>query len=247
MTRVKRVVVFGGAGFLGRRLVDRLLARDISVTVASRQSSPDTKDAEPRLLQVDIRDKLALARVLEGAYAAVNCVGLYHETRTDSFHDVHVVGAQNIAEAALDSGVPRLVHISGIGVDPKSKSTYVRARTEGEYAVRSVFPDAVILRPSAMFSRDGAFFGALDTIVRYMPIIPMFGNGSTQLQPVYVGDVAEAICRAIEDEKTSVPFLSLAVQIPSVTAKSWNGWPPGRGARGCCCLYHLRFGSHWRT
>lgn len=139
MTRVKRVVVFGGAGFLGRRLVDRLLARDISVTVASRQSSPDTKDAEPRLLQVDIRDKLALARVLEGAYAAVNCVGLYHETRTDSFHDVHVVGAQNIAEAALDSGVPRLVHISGIGVDPKSKSTYVRARTEGEYAVRSVF------------------------------------------------------------------------------------------------------------
>ena len=140
MTQTKRVLVFGGTGFFGRRLVDRLLARDISVVIATRHSSSDTKDGEPRLLQVDIRDKNELTQALEGAYAAVNCVGLYHETRTDSFHDIHVVGARNIAEAARDSGTRRLVHISGIGVDPKSTSTYIRARTEGEYAVRSIFP-----------------------------------------------------------------------------------------------------------
>ena len=203
MTRTKRVVVFGGTGFLGCRLVERLLARDISVTIASRHSSSDAKDVEPRLLQVDIGDKRALAHVLEGAYAAVNCVGLYHETRTDSFEDIHVIGARNIAEVARDSGVRRLVHISGIGVNLKSTSTYIRARTEGEYAVRSAFPDAVILRPSAMFSRDGAFFGPLEAIVRYMPIIPIFGDGSTRLQPVYVGDLVEAICRAVEDENTA--------------------------------------------
>lgn len=209
MTPTKRVVVFGGTGFLGRRLVERLLARDISVTIASRQSSSDAKDVEPRLLQVDIGDKRALAHALEGAYAAVNCVGLYRETRTESFHDIHVIGARNIAEAARDSEVRRLVHISGIGVIPKSASTYIRARTEGEYAVRSVFPDAVILRPSVMFSRDGAFFGPLDKIVRYMPIIPLFGDGSTRLQPVYVRDVAEAICRTIEDEKTAATIFEL--------------------------------------
>ena len=209
MTWTKRVVVFGGTGFLGRRLVDRLLARDISIAIASRHSSSDAEDVELRMVQVDIRDKSELAQALEGAYAAVNCVGLYHETRSESFHDIHVVGARNIADAARDSGVRRLIHISGIGVDPKSTSTYIRARTEGEYAVRSIFPDAVILRPSAMFSRDGAFFGALDTIVRYMPIIPMFGDGSTRLQPVYVGDVAEAICRAIEDEKTAGTIFEL--------------------------------------
>lgn len=209
MTRVKRVMVFGGTGFLGRRLVERLLSRNISVVVASRRPSPDVKDVEPCLVQIDIRDKRALTQALEGVYAAVNCVGLYHETRTDSFHDIHVVAAQNIAEAARDSGVPRLIHISGIGVDLKSTSTYIRARTEGEYAVRSVFPDAVTLRPSAMFSRDGAFFGALGKIVRYMPIIPMFGDGSTRLQPVYVGDVAEAICKAIEDENTAGTIFEL--------------------------------------
>ncbi|MGE4611715.1 MAG: complex I NDUFA9 subunit family protein [Paracoccaceae bacterium] len=203
MTRTKRVVVFGGTGFLGRRLVSRLLDRNNLVTTASRQSSTDAKDVEPRLVQVDIRDKSSLTQALEGAYAAVNCVGLYHETRTESFHDIHVVGAGNIAEAVRDFGVERFIHISGIGVNPKSTSSYIRARTEGEYVVRSILPEAVILRPSAMFSQDGAFFGILDTIVRYMPVIPIFGDDSTRLQPVYVGDVAEAICRTIEDEKSA--------------------------------------------
>lgn len=212
--RTERVVVFGGAGFLGRRLVRRLLTRGVPVTIASRHPSiagmtADAEEGEPRLLKVDIRDSRVLARALEGVHAVVNCVGLYNETPTESFHDIHVEGARNIAEAVRDSGIRRLIHISGIGVDPKSASAYVRARTEGEYAVRSIFPDAVILRPSAMFSRDGAFFGALETIVRYMPIIPMFGDGSTRLQPVYAGDVAEAICRAIEDDQTAGTIFEL--------------------------------------
>ena len=206
--RTEDVVVFGGAGFLGRRVVRRLIGRGIPVTIASRR--PDIPslatgalDRAFRFVQADVRDRDALVGVLQGARAAVNCVGLYLETRTETFRDVHVVGARAFAEVARASGVRRLVHISGIGVDRDSASAYVRARAEGEDAVRSVFPDAVILRPSAMFSRDRAFFGALEAIVRLTPVVPLFGDGGTRLQPVHVGDVAEAVCRAIEDDQAA--------------------------------------------
>lgn len=212
--RKKYVVVFGGAGFLGRRVVGRLIGRGIPVTIASRR--PDiprlavgASDRAFRLVQADVRDRDALVGALKGARAAVNCVGLYFETRTESFHDVHVEGARAFAEVARAEGARRLVHISGIGVDPKSASGYVRARAEGEDAVRSVFPDAVILRPSAMFSRDGAFFGALEAIVRHMPVIPLFGNGGTRLQPVHVGDVAEAVCRVLDDDQAAGTLFEL--------------------------------------
>jgi NADH dehydrogenase len=133
----------------------------------------------------------------------INCVGLYVETRTESFRDVHVEGARAVAEIAKAQGVRHLVHISGIGADRGSPSAYVRARAEGEDDVRRAFPAATILRPSAMFSRDGAFFGALDAIVRRLPVVPLFGDGGTRLQPVLVGDVAEAACRALERDSAS--------------------------------------------
>ncbi len=203
--RTEDVVVFGGAGFLGRRVVGRLIGRGISVTIASRRPNIPSlavgaSDCAVRLVQAEVRNRNALAEALKGARAAVNCVGLYLETRTESFHDVHVEGARALAEATRAAGVRRLVHISGIGVDRNSASAYIRTRAGGEDAVQLAFPDAVILRPSAMFSRDGAFFGALEAIVRHMPVIPLFGDGGTRLQPVHVGDVAEAVCRALDDD-----------------------------------------------
>ncbi len=201
------VIVLGGTGFLGRRVVRRLLEQGRRVVVATR--SPEkaarptgnratgNRDRGVRLVRVDLRDRDSLTGALEGADAVINCVGLYLETRTESFRDVHVEGARAVAEIVKAQGVRHLVHLSGIGVDRASPSAYVRARAEGEDEVRRAFPAAAILRPSAMFSRDGAFFGALDAIVRRLPVVPLFGNGGTRLQPVHVGDVAEAACRAL--------------------------------------------------
>lgn len=196
-------VVLGGTGFLGKRVVRELRNHGFPVSVATRfpqkaVQTADSHDRGTRFVRVDLRDHGTLARALKGASAVINCVGLYVETRTETFRDVHVEGARAVATAAKTQGARNLIHISGIGADLSSPSAYVRARAEGEDEVRRAFPAATILRPSAMFSRDGAFFGDLDAIVRRLPVVPLFGDGSTRLQPVHVGDVAEAICRALE-------------------------------------------------
>jgi uncharacterized protein YbjT (DUF2867 family) len=202
------VIVLGGTGFLGTRVVRALRRHGCTVGAATRfpdklAHPTDGPDPGVRLVQVDIRDRATLTRALKQADAVINCVGLYIETRTESFRDVHVEGARRVAEVIKTQSVRNLVHISGIAADLDSPSAYVRARAEGEDAVRRAFPAATILRPSAMFSRDGAFFGDLDAIIRRLPVVPLFGDGSTRLQPVYVGDVADAVCGALERDNAS--------------------------------------------
>jgi uncharacterized protein YbjT (DUF2867 family) len=108
-----------------------------------------------------------------------------------------------VARASAKAGVKRLVHISGIGADAGSPSAYVRARAIGERLVTEAFPEATILRPSVMFGPDDAFFNQLAALARVMPILPLFGTGAVKLQPVYVGDVAEAVARALATEAAS--------------------------------------------
>ncbi len=188
------VTVFGGTGFLGRNLVNRLLRRGYRVRVAVRNPRLDLfQDTDNRLEQVqsDVRNAQSVADAIKDADGVVNAVGLYIESQSATFEAVHVVGAQNIAQQSVIYGV-KLVHISGIGTDAESPSTYIRARAVGEQRVREAAPQAVILRPSVLFGRNDAFLRALSALVRMLPVIPLFGDGSTRLQPVYVKDVAKA-------------------------------------------------------
>jgi NADH dehydrogenase len=152
------------------------------------------QDTDNRLEQVrsDVRDVQSVADSIEGADGVVNAVGLYVESQGATFEAVHVVGAQKIAQQCVISG-PKLVHISGIGADTGSPSAYIRARAVGEQRVREAAPQAVILRPIVLFGRGDAFLRSLSGLVRRLPVIPLFGNGGTRLQPVFVEDVAKAI------------------------------------------------------
>ena len=204
----REVIVLGGTGFLGRRVVRALLGRGHAVAVGTRFPEKIDRlsghwDRPVRAVQLDLKDREALGRALSGAGAVVNCIGLYVETRTETFRDVHVEAVLRIAEIVRAAGDRRLIHISGIGASRNSPSAYARARAEGDDAVRDHCPEAVILRPSVLFSRDGAFFGDLDAIIRRLPIVPLFGDGGTRLQPVYVGDVAAAVCRVLDRDGTA--------------------------------------------
>ena len=200
---MNRVAVFGGTGLLGRAVVHQLVAAGVTARVAVRHPEPiKLSEGTPRAEHVssvyaDVADEKSVGRALEGCTAAVNVVGLYVERGTDTFTTIHELGAMHVAQQSARAGVKSLVHMSGIGADLNSQSSYVRSRARGELLVREAFPVATILRPSVLFGPDDKFLNTLITIVRRSPVLALFGTGNTRLQPVYVGDVAQAVLRVL--------------------------------------------------
>ena len=206
-TTDRTVTVFGGTGFLGRRIVRHLRSHGFPVRTASRHPDrghrlfgPDN----PQLQSVgaNIHDERSVADALAGAYGVINAVSLYVEHGRETFHSVHVESAQRVAAQALRAGVDRLIHILGIGADTASQSRYIRKRGEGELAVRAAFIEALFVRPAVMFGPDDAFLATILKLLRRLPVYPMFGSGRTRLQPAYVEDVAEAIGRTMPRAET---------------------------------------------
>jgi len=148
----------------------------------------------------DVWNEATVGPAVDGSDAVVNTVGHYVERGGATFEAIHGQGAMQVARASAMAGVRRLVHISGIGADPGSQSPYVRARASGERLVTEALPEATILRPSVMFGPEDAFLNQLAALARMMPILPLFGTSVVKLQPVYVGDVAEAVARALATE-----------------------------------------------
>lgn len=207
------VTVFGGTGFLGRRVVRCLLERNIGVRVATRHSQRTRElfgNANVEPVDADVHDERSVAEALAGAQGAVNAVSLYVERGDVTFQSVHVDAARRIASVANRNGVVRLVHVSGIGADPASSSPYIRSRGEGELAVRSEFPNARLIRPAVMFGPDDAFVTVIVKLVRRLPVYPMFGRGQTRLQPAYVEDVAQAIANVLQRPEMSGATLECA-------------------------------------
>lgn len=203
------VTVFGGTGFLGQRIVAALLASGHVVRVATRHPAgvPPREGVEP--IAADIRDAASVAAAVDGVAAVVNAVGLYVERGAATFEAIHVRGAGQVAEAVRDGTPELLVHVSGIGADPASPSPYVRARGRGELAVRAALPEAIVVRPSAMFAARGGLTGPLLALVERSPVLPLFGRGQTRLQPVFVDDVAAAIARTVTEGAGPGPVLEL--------------------------------------
>ena len=201
------VVVFGGAGFLGRRLVHRLVTEGMTVRVAVRHPDParielrSTGFDRVTVVPADVRDQASVAAAIAGANAVVNTVSAYVEKGGVTFEAVHVQGAETVARESVAAGVARLVLVSGIGADADLGSSYIRARGRGEQVVRQEFPGATIVRPGAMFGPGDALFSTFANLARWLPVLPLIGGG-TRLQPVFVEDVAEAITSILADPGT---------------------------------------------
>ena len=197
------VTVIGGSGFLGRRIVNRLLERNYSVRAVSRHPERvrrhfSSQLTAPEAIKADVLDAAQVSAAIAGSHAVVNAVSLYVEHGEQTFERVHVKGAADLASASLQSGVRQFVQISGIGSDSRSTSPYIKARGRGEEVVRKAFSGAFVVRPAVMTGPDDAFLTTLLRLVRLLPVYPLFGDGSTRLQPVYVEDVAEGVARLID-------------------------------------------------
>ncbi|MBW8269165.1 complex I NDUFA9 subunit family protein [Caldovatus aquaticus] len=201
----KVATVFGGAGFIGRYVVQRLARRDYVVRVGTRDPAgarflcTQGRVGQIVPLAADIRDEGAVARAVAEADLVVNLVGILFERRPGDFARLHVEAAGRVARLAAAAGVARLVHISAIGADPRSESLYARTKGEGEAAVRAAFPGATLLRPSLVFGPEDRLFNRFAALAQWLPVMPVI-RGGTRFQPVYVGDVADAVAAAAERE-----------------------------------------------
>lgn len=201
------VTIFGGTGFIGRRLVARLLEAGATVKVAVRDPKSVTMRAAKgggsvEAVKAGIGDDAAVAAAVAGSTAVVNLVGILYERGEQTFAHVHVDGARRIAAAAKAAGVRKLVHTSALGASASSPSQYARTKAAGEAAVREVFPEASIIRPSIVFGPEDDFFNRFATMAKISPALPLIGGGTTRFQPVYVDDVAAAIATLLTEERT---------------------------------------------
>ena len=221
------VTVFGGSGFIGRHVVQRLAAGGAVIRVAARDREaaqillPMGDPGQIVPLAADITDADTVAAVIDGSDAVVNLVGILAEWGRRTFQRIHVDGAATVATAAAAAGVKHMVQMSAIGADKDSASAYGRTKAAGEEAVRAAFPEATVLRPSVVFGPEDKFFNMFASMARLTPALPVFGcppvpkiklfgphsmveldlygDGGTRFQPVYVGDVAAAVDAALTD------------------------------------------------
>ena len=198
------VTVFGGSGFLGRHTVRALARAGWRIKVATRHPArgfflrPLGTVGQIDFVKCDVSDAESVAHAVMGSSAVINLTGILFQ-KGQTFADVQAEGADNIAQAATRAGVRALVHVSAIGADLESDSTYAATKAQGEQAVREAFPDAVILRPSIIFGPEDGFFNKFAGMARFSPVLPLVGGGHTRFQPVFVGDVAQAIVTALGD------------------------------------------------
>lgn len=200
----KLVTIYGGSGFVGRYIARRMAKAGWRVRVAVRRPNealfvkPYGVVGQVEPVFCNIRDDASVRSAMAGADAVVNCVGTFDKSGRNNFRAVQVEGAARIARMAAESGVSRLVHISAIGADPAAESLYSVTKAEGEAAIRSAFPAAVILRPSVVFGPEDSFFNRFAAMTRMGPVLPIAG-GATKFQPVYVDDLAKAAEKALTD------------------------------------------------
>jgi uncharacterized protein YbjT (DUF2867 family) len=197
------ITIFGGSGFVGRHLVRALAKRHYRIRVAVRRPDltghlqPLGRVGQIHAVQANLRYPDSVGSAVRGSQIVINLAGILYERGKQRFNAVQAQGAEAVALAAAQHGA-RMIQVSAIGADPASKSLYAQSKAAGEQAVLSAAPEATIFRPSVVFGPEDGFFNRFAAIARLSPVLPLIGGGLTRFQPVFVGDVAEAIAMAAD-------------------------------------------------
>lgn len=198
----KTVCIFGGTGFIGRQIVRELAQRGFRIKIATRipESAyflkPCGSVGQVVPVLCDYKDPASIQHVVRGCDYVVNCIGILYERKKHAFQRIHADLPANIAKACADENIERFVHISALGVE-EGTSRYAKSKLEGEKAVMANFPQASIMRPSVVFGEDDNFFNKFAKLAIVLPFLPLIGGGKTKFQPVFVGDVADAVVQAL--------------------------------------------------
>ena len=197
------VTIFGGAGFVGTTLVEHLAKTGVRIRVAVRRPNsamhvkPLGNVGQVQVVQANLRDEASVRAAIKGADAVINLVGVLTESGAQKFKAVHTEGAETVARVSAEFGVKTLIHMSALGADVDSPSFYGQSKGHGEQAVMAAFPEATIIRPSVIFGAGDGLFNKFAQAAS-LPVLPVF-SGDTKFQPVYVGDVANVMVKALSD------------------------------------------------
>ena len=200
------ITIFGGTGFLGRYIVNRLAKLGYIINVVTRFPNEANflktsgNVGQINLVKGSFRDLRGVSSLLTGSEIVINCVGILNEGRNQKFKQIHTDAPEKLAILAKNSGVKKFIHISSIGADEKSDSKYSKSKGIGEIKILAAFTDAIILRPSIVFGSEDQFFNLFSQISCISPILPIVG-GNTKFQPVYVDDIAKVIEKILKNEK----------------------------------------------
>ncbi len=211
----KIATVFGGTGFVGRQVVRGLAKKGYTVKVASRVPESAfflrTAGVVGQIVPFacDYKNPASILDAVRGAEIVVNCIGILYERRKGDFKRVQAELPGTIANACASEGVKRFIHISIPNIE-QDNSQYAKTKLEGERAVQAAFPAVTILRPSVIFGADDNFFNKFAKLARIMPVLPLIGGGKTKFQPVYVGDVADAVIAAAHNPAAAGRIFELA-------------------------------------
>ena len=198
------ITIIGGSGFVGRHIVRALARRGYRIRVACRRPDlaghlqPLGNTGQIMMVQANVRYPASLAAACEGAYAVINLTGVLYSAGAQSFDAVHVFGAEASAKAAKAAKARLFIQMSAIGADENSPADYARSKAEGEKRARAAFPGAIVLRPSIVFGPEDSFFNRFAGMARFSPFLPLIGGGETRFQPVFAGDVAEAVACLVD-------------------------------------------------
>lgn len=202
MTDYKTACIFGGTGFIGRQIVRELADLGIRVKVATRVPErayflkPCGAVGQVVPVACDYSDPKSIKTVIKGCDYVVNCIGILYEKKKNGFQKAHTDIPLSIAKACKSEKVKAFVHISSLGVD-KNTAKYAKTKLEGEKAIKKSFPQASILRPSVVFGPDDSFFNMFAKLAKISPFLPLIGGGKTKFQPVFVGDIADAVIKCL--------------------------------------------------
>ncbi|WP_168464518.1 complex I NDUFA9 subunit family protein [Wolbachia endosymbiont of Ctenocephalides felis wCfeT] len=203
----KRIVIFGGTGFIGKQVVKRLAEAGYSIKIFTRnQDKASSLKLCGNLGQIsvfkgDFSDEESVLKSMEECDVVINLVGILYERKKHDFHTVHVKIAERIAKAAKMQNVPMMIHFSAMGIENNKLSKYAQSKMEGEKAVTSEFFKAIIIKPSLVFGKEDNFFNKFARLATILPFLPLIGNGTTKFQPICVTDLAEVVYRIISLNK----------------------------------------------
>ena len=211
----KIIGIFGAGGFLGKHLMRQLTKLDYRVKVATRKPylkgylKPLGNPGQIELFKTNIFNPEDVKQVLKNCDLAINLVGILHETRKQKFNQIHAQFPNLLSELCNELGIKKLIHISALGVKEGHPSQYIQSKLQGEKNIQDTFKQSVILRPSVVFGPEDKFFNKFATLAQFSPVLPLVGGGNTVFEPIYVGDVAEAIVKSLELNNTNPSIYEL--------------------------------------